>query len=364
MATLFRKNEELHELQREAVKALQVGAIPHHGPVELQEEENYVMLVGEERVRLQPHALEDPQVQHLIKTIIKWVNETLEDRRIIIRDIAEDFYDGQVLSELLEVLTGQKFMAAGVTMSVVLQKAKLKTVLDKIDRILQIHPDDPVHKWNVESIHSKDVVSILHLLVALASYYRCKHHIPQNVKIKRIYLKQHQNRLETKLYEEEITSRDYGPRAPEPSADKDVFDKLFSEAPEKLEAVKRSLCQFASKVLAELDILIMDPENQFHNGVNFILLMGILEGYFVPLYLYHLSPTTVDQKINNVQMAFKLMGAAGLAEATTKINPQDVVQRDLKSILRVLYAIFTKYKAQVQAGTVGPPTRPISTVST
>uniref|UniRef100_A0A1X7SJ05 Uncharacterized protein n=1 Tax=Amphimedon queenslandica TaxID=400682 RepID=A0A1X7SJ05_AMPQE len=70
MATLFRKNEELHELQREAVKALQVGAIPHHGPVELQEEENYVMLVGEERVRLQPHALEDPQVQHLIKVSI------------------------------------------------------------------------------------------------------------------------------------------------------------------------------------------------------------------------------------------------------------------------------------------------------
>lgn len=74
------------------------------------------------------------------------------------------------------------------------------------------------------------------------------------------------------MYEEEITSRDYGPRyivqyvyyhfifyfrAPEPSgnvlllllilfkyfnytpAEKDVFDKLFTEAPEKLEAVKR-----------------------------------------------------------------------------------------------------------------------------
>ena len=49
-----------------------------------------------------------------------------------------------------EVLTGQKFLSAGVTSSIVLQKAKLKTVLDKIDKILQIHPDDPVHKWNVE----------------------------------------------------------------------------------------------------------------------------------------------------------------------------------------------------------------------
>ena len=32
---------------------------------------------------------------------MKWVNEVLEERRIIIRDIAEDFYDGQVLSELI-----------------------------------------------------------------------------------------------------------------------------------------------------------------------------------------------------------------------------------------------------------------------
>lgn len=58
MATLFRKNEEckclivlllslifalVKELKREEAKALETGAILHHGPVELQEEENYVM---------------------------------------------------------------------------------------------------------------------------------------------------------------------------------------------------------------------------------------------------------------------------------------------------------------------------------
>lgn len=39
------------------------------------------------------------------------------------------------------------------------------------------------------AIHSKDIVSILHLLVALASYFRCKHSMPRNVVIKRILLK-------------------------------------------------------------------------------------------------------------------------------------------------------------------------------
>lgn len=37
---------------------------------------------------------------------------------------------------------------------------------------------------------------------------------------------------------------------------------------------------------------------QFHNGVYFILMIGLLEGYFVPLYQYHFNPTTVDEKVS------------------------------------------------------------------
>jgi len=36
---------------------------------------------------------------------------------------------------------------------------------------------------------------------------------------------------------------------------------------------------------------------QFHDGVYLVLLMGLLEGYFVPLYHFHLTPTTNDQKV-------------------------------------------------------------------
>ena len=72
------------------------------------------------------------------------------------------------------------------------------------------------------------------------------------------------------------------------AAERDVFDKLFEEAPEKLEPVKRvsvghynlcgssfyliqSLCQFATKVLQELDIVITDLDNQVSSSYKMVL---------------------------------------------------------------------------------------------
>ena len=45
----------------------------------------------------------------------------------------------------------------------------------------------PPHTHTV--IHSKDLVAILHLLVALARRFRCQYPLPRNVAIKRIHLK-------------------------------------------------------------------------------------------------------------------------------------------------------------------------------
>ena len=39
--------------------------------------------------------------------------------------------------------------------------------------------------------------------------------------------------------------------------------------------------------------------------MNFILLIGLLEGYFVPLYLYYMTPQNFDQKVfNNISLSF------------------------------------------------------------
>lgn len=53
-------------------------------------------------------------------------------------------------------------------------------------------------------------------------------------------------------------------------------------------------------------------ETQFHDGVYLTLLMGLLEGFFVPLYSFHLTPKEFDQKVHNVAFAFELMEEVGL----------------------------------------------------
>lgn len=55
-------------------------------------------------------------------------------------------------------------------------------------------------------------------------------------------------------------------------------------------------------------------ETQFHDGVYLTLLMGLLEGFFVPLYDFYLTPQDFDQKVHNVTFAFELMQDTGLAK--------------------------------------------------
>lgn len=38
---------------------------------------------------------------------------------------------------------------------------------------------------------------------------------------------------------------------------------------------------------------------QFADGVYLVLLMGLLEGYFVPLYNFFLTPENFDQKVKH-----------------------------------------------------------------
>ena len=49
-----------------------------------------------------------------------------------------------------------------------------------------------------------------------------------------------------------------------------------------------------------------------------------------------------DEKVANVSLAFELMMDGGLPQP--KARPEDIVNLDLKSTLRVLYNLFTKYK--------------------
>ena len=46
---------------------------------------------------MEPNSKEDPKLKLLIEVLLDWINDELAEYRIIVKDVEEDFYDGQVL---------------------------------------------------------------------------------------------------------------------------------------------------------------------------------------------------------------------------------------------------------------------------
>ncbi|KAB0350315.1 hypothetical protein FD754_015172 [Muntiacus muntjak] len=85
------------------------------------------------------------------------------------------------LQELMKKLESEKLNVAEVTQSEIAQKQKLQTVLEKINETLKLPPRSI--KWNVDTVHAKSLVAILHLLVALSQYFRAPIRLPDHVSI-------------------------------------------------------------------------------------------------------------------------------------------------------------------------------------
>ncbi|KAK0077769.1 hypothetical protein PV325_003475 [Microctonus aethiopoides] len=335
IGTLGRKKriKEVQEVQEEGKYAIDspgYAANPDMPP------EDYTLDENEERSIIQPKSFEDPKLQELIFVLIEWINDELADQRIIVKDIVEDLYDGQVIQKLIEKLTGEKLDVPEVTQSEEGQKQKLEVVLSAANRILSHYPP---YQWSVESVHSKNIVATLHLLVGLARQYRAPVRLPEHVSVQLVVVRKKDGQLTHRIVREEITTTydDLGMRC-----ERDAFDTLFDHAHEKLAVVKKSLITFVNKHLGKVNLEVTDIETQFHDGVFLTLLLGLLEGFFVPLGNFHLTPKTHEQKVHNVSCAFDLMQDVGLPKP--KARPEDIVNHDLKSTLRVLYNLFTKYK--------------------
>ncbi|XP_008935157.1 PREDICTED: beta-parvin isoform X1 [Merops nubicus] len=276
--------------------------------------EDTLLEENEERTMIDPNSKEDPKFKELIKVLIDWINDVLVEERIIVKQLEEDLYDGQVLQKLLEKLADRKLNVAEVTQSEIGQKQKLQTVLEAVHDLLR--PHGWTIKWNVDSIHGKNLISILHLLVALAMHFRAPIRLPEHVSVQVVVVRKREGLLQTTHVTEELTTTTEMMMG---RFERDAFDTLFDHAPDKLSVVKK-----------------------FADGVYLVLLMGLLEDYFVPLHNFFLTPESFDQKVHNVSFAFELMQDGGLKKP--KARPEDVVNLDLKSTLRVLYNLFTKYK--------------------
>nr|XP_027213702.1 beta-parvin-like [Penaeus vannamei] len=335
--TLGRKKKikEVQEVQTEGKYAIDSPGAPMSVDIP---PDDYNLDDNEERSMIEPRSYEDPKLKELIGILIEWINDELANDRIIVKHIEEDLYDGMVFHKLIEKLTNNTLDVQEVTQSEEGQKQKLRIVLNAANHILGLSRYGP-HKWSVESIHSKNIVAILHLLVALARHFRAPIRLPENCIINVVIVQKRDGQLNHRIVAEELTGTydDLGLRC-----ERDAFDTLFDHAPDKLAVVKRSLVTFVNKQLNKINLEVSDIETEFNDGVYLCLLMGLLEGYFVPLHHFFLTPKTFDEKLHNVSQSFELMMDAGLAKP--KARPEDIVNADLKSTLRVLYNLFTRYK--------------------
>uniref|UniRef100_A0A8B9MQI0 Parvin beta n=1 Tax=Accipiter nisus TaxID=211598 RepID=A0A8B9MQI0_9AVES len=257
---------------------------------------------NEERTMIDPNSKEDPKFKELIKVLIDWINDVLVEERIIVKQLEEDLYDGQVLQKLLEKLADRKLNVAEVTQSEIGQKQKLQTVLEAVHDLLR--PHGWTIKWNIDSIHGKNLIAILHLLVALAMHFRAPIRLPEHVSVQVVVVRKREGLLQT--------------------THRDAFDTLFDHAPDKLSVVKKSLITFVNKHLNKLNLEVTELETQFADGVYLVLLMGLLEDYFVPLHNFYLTPESFDQKVHNVSFAFELMQDGGLKKPKARPEGMDM----------------------------------------
>ncbi|KAL3883026.1 hypothetical protein ACJMK2_029325, partial [Sinanodonta woodiana] len=292
IGTLGRKKKvkeaiELQEEGKNAIESPTSPTLPNVGP------EGYLLDENEERSMIEPQSRDDPKVKELIKMLLDWINDVLADERIIVKDVEEDLFDGQILQKLIEKLASIRIEVPEVTQSELGQKQKLTVVLDVINQILNLPHSWNGQKWSVDSVHSKNLVAILHLLVALARHFRAPVRLPENVLVYIVVVQKRDGVLQPRRVAEEITgtNEDVGGRF-----ERDAFDTLFDHAPDKLNLVKKTLVTFVNKQLLKVNLEVTDIDTQFHDGVYLVILMGLLEGYFVPLYDYHLTPTTFEQK--------------------------------------------------------------------
>uniref|UniRef100_A0A3B5QKA7 Parvin, beta n=1 Tax=Xiphophorus maculatus TaxID=8083 RepID=A0A3B5QKA7_XIPMA len=324
--TLVRKKraKEVSDLHEEGKNAINAPLLPSATEIH---PEDTLLEENAERMMLDPTSRENPKFKDLVKVLIDWINSELEEERIIVKDLEEDCYDGQVLQKLFEKLSGRKLNVAEVTQSEIGQKQKLQTVLEAVNNTLR--PHGWTLEWSVDSIHSKNLVAIVYLLVALAMHFQAPIRLPEHVTVQVVVVKVGLHVCTSfKLFSF--------------PAERDAFDTLLDHAPDKLNVVKTSLITFVNKHLNKLNLEVTELESQFADGVYLILLMGLLEDYFVPLYNFFLTPESFEQKVHNVAFAFELMQDGGLKKP--KARPEDVVNLNLKSTLRVLYNLFTNYK--------------------
>ncbi|XP_020029804.2 gamma-parvin [Castor canadensis] len=295
---------------------------------------------GEKKRYLPPNSRKDPKFEDLQKVLVEWINAMLLPEHIVVRSLEEDMFDGLILDHLFQKLATLKLEVEEIALTAASQRRKLGVVLEAVNRSLQV--EEQQAKWSVESIFNKDLLSTLHLLVALARHFQPDLALPTNVQVEVIIIESTRSGLKSEKFTEQLTEC-----SPDKEPPKDVFDELFKLAPEKVSAVKEAIVSFVNQKLERLGLSVQNLDTQFADGVILLLLIGQLEGFFLHLKEFYLTPSSPAEMLHNVTLALELLKEEGLL--SHPISPEDIVNKDAKSTLRVLYGLFSKHKLKANA---------------
>ncbi|TGZ67263.1 hypothetical protein CRM22_004918 [Opisthorchis felineus] len=333
-----RRKQEADELAEEARQAIEDRFRQDYFEPNL---DGFQLAEGEERSMIEPHSKEHPLVQEAVQTLVSWINAELVDERILVRNLEADLYDGQVLQKLIEKFLSVKINHPEVSQTEIGQRQRLKLVLDEINSALNVSPMWAAKYWPVSAIYDQDMVAILRVLVALVRRFAPAVRLPRDVHLTVLIVRKINGILQHRRQVEVITESE---DEQDTAGDHDAISALVDCAvPERLAAFQQTLLDFVNHHLAKINLSVTSLETEMNDGVYFILLIGLLGGFFVPLHAYHLTPLTNAQRQANLQLAFKL------AEEVDGINlgpkqADDLLRHDLKVTLRLLYSLYDAHK--------------------
>ncbi|KAM3870170.1 gamma-parvin [Diretmus argenteus] len=307
---------------------------------------------GDKRKVIQPTSLQDPKLEKLKEALVVWINRTLKPQHIVVLSLEEDLYDGLVLNHLLSRLAGVHLALEEIAVTSAAQIHKLEVILEELDKRLGA-TDSTLIKWNVKLIHSKDLLATIHLLVAMVRCFQPDLNLPSNVKVEVVEVEVTRSGINSDvkmeyLTEERVTSsaaffnRDAGTASLNRSDGDDPIEQLLKLETHKVNTVKKAILHFVNQNMSTMGLQVADMDKQFADGVILLVLIGQLEGFYVPLYDFNLNPVNHSEMLHNVTLALDLLNDVGVP--VSNVDPQNIVSQDAAATLKVLYALFTKHK--------------------
>ncbi|KAM4573152.1 gamma-parvin isoform 2-T2 [Odontesthes bonariensis] len=299
---------------------------------------------GERRKLIQPTSLKDPTLEKLKEVLVDWINRTLKQEHIVVQSLEEDLYDGLVLHHLLSRLAGVILAVEEITLTSSAQIHKLELILGELDKKLGLQ-DSSLIKWNVKLIHNKDLLATIHLLVAMVKSFQPELDLPPNVKVEVVIVEVSSSGIKSDVQIEVLTEdRETASDSSSNPEREDPIEQLLNLEAHKVNTVKKAILHFVNQNMVTMGLHVADMDKQFADGVILLLLIGQLEGFFIPLFDFKLTPVNESEMLHNVTLALDLLNDTGLT--LPNIDPQDIVSQDTAATLKVLYALFKKHKGK------------------